>query len=312
MAYIRLVDYYKTIQSSQIDQLTGGVNTVRLAAELVAQEEITSHLTQKYDIASEFSDTLTWDPLVAYVAKKRVQLTASAYSATSIYALKSLVLQGGNIYICITAILMPEPFTANKWTLLGAQYDLFYVTLPKPEFNFETVYSVGDQVFWKNKTYTCLIGSVIYTHGQALQFYDTANIPASNVAPDNASSGLKYWGVGVAYTLAAGVLPTDSTKWTAGDNRSQKIVECMVDIAVYKMSPRSAPTNVPGVRQIRNDDAILWLKACAKGTVTANIPLIQPKQGSRIRHGSNIKNQNSYILIPLLALWKIAVMCMLT
>jgi hypothetical protein len=36
------------------------------------------------------------------------------------------------------------------------------------------------------------------------------------------------------------------------------------------------------------------LKAVGKGDVTANLPLLKPAQGSRIRYGGNVKNINSY------------------
>ncbi len=274
--------------------MTGGSSAMRLTAELLALEEVTSYLTQKYDMSAEFTDTVVWNPNTVYKAKNRVYLDASAYSATSTYALKALVLQSGSVYICITAITIAEAFNATKWTLLGAQYDLFYVTLPKPEFNFATIYNKTDEVFWKDKTYTCAVASTVYSHSQQLQYVDYGNVPAINIAPDNAVNGVKYWGVGVAYSVIAGTLPTDTAKWTAGDNRSQKIVDCVVDIAIYKINPRLAPNNIPQIRIDNYDSAIVWLKACGKGVVTANIPRIQPKQGNRIRFGGNIKNENSY------------------
>jgi hypothetical protein len=294
MPYLRLYDYYQNIQSAQITQITGGSNAVRLGAELLAQEEVTSYLTQKYDMTAEFTDTAAWVYATSYKAKNRIYLDASAYSASATYALNALVLQAGNIYICTTAVTVAEPFNAAKWTLLGAQYDLFYVTLPKAEFNYTTVYAKGDQVWWKDKVYTCVIATTVYSHEQQLQYGDYGNIPVMNVAPDNTLNGVKYWGTGTAYAVAAGTRPTDTTKWTAGDNRSQKIVDCVIDIALYKMHSRIAPQNIPQLRVDNYDAAIVWLKACARGTVTANIPLIKPKQGNRIRFGGNIKNENHY------------------
>jgi hypothetical protein len=294
MAYLRLYDYYQNIQSAQIDQLTGGSNAIRLGAELVALEEVTSYLTQKYDTAAEFTDTVVWAYATPYKAKNRVYLDATAYSAASTYALNALVLQAGNVYICTTAVSVAEAFNAAKWALLGAQYDLFYVTLPKTEFNEKTIYAVGDEVFWKDKTYTCVIATTVYTHSQKIQFGDYADIPARNVFPDNATNGVKYWGVGVAYSVAAGTLPTNTAKFTFGDNRSQKIVDCCIDISLYKMHSRIAPNNIPQLRIDNYDSAILWLKACGKGSVTAAVPTIQPKQGRMIRYGGNVKNTNHY------------------
>lgn len=292
MAYLRITDYYQQIQSLQLDQITGGDNAIRLSAEYKALEELTSYLTQKYDMPQELTDTNVWSNAAIYKAKNRVQLDAPAYSATATYPLGALILQAGKVQICIVAITVGEAFTQSKWTILGLQYDLFFVALPNPEFNYLTFYKKADVVFWKDKVYTALTDSVVYDHADKLQMNSQRTV--INAFPDDTVNGPEQWGVGVAYSVAAGTLPTDATKWTAGDNRSQKIVECLIDISLYKIHSRIAPSNTPQLRIDNYDAAILWLKACAKGTVTANVPVIQPKQGRRIRYGGNTKNVNSY------------------
>lgn len=292
MAYLRITDYYQQIQSLQLDQITGGDNAIRLSAEYKALEELTSYLTQKYDMPQELTDTLTWAVATSYKAKNRVQLDATAYSAAATYALNALVLQAGKVQICITAITVAEAFNQAKWTIIGSQYDLFFVTLPNPEFNYLTFYKKDDVIFWKDKVYTALTDSFVYDHEDKLQLNSPLTI--INAFPDDTINGPAQWGVGVAYSVAAGTLPTVTAKWTAGDNRSQKILECLIDIALYKIHSRIAPSNTPQLRIDNYDAAILWLKACAKGTVTANVPTIQPKQGRRVRYGGNTKNVNSY------------------
>jgi hypothetical protein len=90
------------------------------------------------------------------------------------------------------------------------------------------------------------------------------------------------------------VYPTDTSKWTLGDNRNAQVVNYMVDIVLYHIHSRIAPKNIPDLRVKRYDDAISWLKNCAKGDwITASIPLIQPKQGMRSRWGSRIPKQNN-------------------
>lgn len=292
MAYLRLFDYYQQIQSLQLDQITGGDNVIRLSAEYKALEELTSYLTQKYDMPQELTDTVTWSNATIYKAKNRVQLDATAYSATATYVLGALVLQAGKVQICTTAIPVAEAFNQAKWTILGSQYDLFFVTLPKPEFNYLTFYAKGTEVYWKDKVYTALRDSTVYGHESQIESNSLATVV--NNFPDDSINGPEQWGTGVAYSVAAGTLPNDATKWTAGDNRSQKIVECLIDMGLYKIHSRIAPSNIPQLRIDNYDAAILWLKACAKGTVTANIPVIQPKQGRRVRYGGNVKNINSY------------------
>lgn len=92
---------------------------------------------------------------------------------------------------------------------------------------------------------------------------------------------------------------TDITKWlpiswTSGDNRNPQLVEQNVHIAIYKLSTRISPRNIPDIWVKNYDDAIAWLKKCAKGDVTLDAPLKQPDQGRRIRWGGHPKSTNSY------------------
>jgi phage gp36-like protein len=92
----------------------------------------------------------------------------------------------------------------------------------------------------------------------------------------------------------------DITKWlpvsyTQGDNRNSQLVEMNVIISIYKLSPRISPRNIPDIWVKNYDDAIKWLKNVAKGNdITADLPVLQPAQGRRIRHGGNPRLQNGY------------------
>jgi hypothetical protein len=178
--------------------------------------------------------------------------------------------------------------------MIGAQYAIFYVTLPKPEFLLTDRYAVGDLVYWRNKVYTCKIATGSLTQEQAIQYGLYANIPAANIFPDDPANGAAFWGAGVAYEVAAGTVPTDATKWTAGDNRNPQLVNYLIDIALYHVHTRIAPRNIPELRVKRYDDAIKWLKMAGRGEITAALSLIQPKTGARIRFGGKIKNVNTY------------------
>ncbi len=272
MGYLIRNDYKGLIQTDNLSQIIGSDFTILSRAELAAQSEVISYLIQKYITTQEFTDTIAYTYGVARNAKDRVYLDATAYSATAIYDLNALVLQAGNIYICTVAIVTPEAFNAGKWTLLGAQYALFYVTNPQNDWDYYTEYVAGNQVFYKNKTYT-------------------ATRPNSALAPDLNPT---EWGSGAAYTVDGTVLPTNTTKWTAGDNRNPQMVNYMIDVVLYHIHSRIAPRNIPDLRVKRYDDAISWLKSCAKGDyITASLPKIQPKSGMRSRWGSRLPKQNN-------------------
>ena len=337
MPYLILQDYYSSIQDSNLQQIISSDDALRVKKQETALEEIKSYLIQKYDVSDEFCETLPFKYATSYKAKQLVYLTATTYSASLTYALNALTLQSGSVYYCSTAINTPEAFNSAHWTLIGAQYDLFYIPTPYDEFNYKTIYKKDDVVFWKDKVYPCLKDSIIISHSSAIQYSTVGNLPFSNDFPD--ASGQTQWGTGVAYAFS-GLFPsavvgdftawssvtsyvtgnrvsknsiiwqalanstnvapgTNTSKWQpvswiSGDNRNQQLVELNVHLAIYKLSTRISPRNIPDIWVKNYDDAINWLKKCAKGEVTLDAPLLQPSQGSRIRFNSKVRNINYY------------------
>lgn len=292
MAYLRAYDYTTKIQDVNLNQIITSNTDVRLITEQQAQDEVISYLSQKYDTDAEFTDTNVFDLSTTYKAKDRIELNFPVYVSTNNYSVNDLAVYSGNAYICINATT--GTFTPANWTLLGKQYQLFYVTLPKPEFNYKSYYQKGDQVFWKDKTYTAQQNSPILDHETALQYGNITTLPIQNVFPDDAIAGVQYWGTGTAYSVASGTLPTNATKWTKGDNRSSLLVQKTVDICLFHMHSRIAPNNIPQLRSDRYAAATAWLQMASEGTVNANIPRLQPKKGARIVFGGQVRRQNDY------------------
>lgn len=277
MAYTRPKDYQLYCDTVTLAQVVNADLSLKRLCEYAVEDQIKSYLTQRYDFSKpfgEFTDTDTWSYTTIYKGNNRVYLDADAYSATALYSLHALTLYAGNVYINITAIIVGEAFTLAKWTLLGAQYDLFYITLPYNNWNFQKSYIAGDQIWYRDKTYT-------------------AAITSTNIAPDS-TYGATYWGTGTTYTVAAGTLPTDTTKWTAGDNRNNYLLQLYITIVVYNMFMKIAPKNIQQVRKDQYEMAIDWLTKAGAGLVTANLPLLVPEQGSSIRWGSIAKTDNLY------------------
>lgn len=295
MSYLIAADYRKQIQDQNLQAVITSTPSIQSAAELAAQAECISYLVQKYDVKSEFTDTLPYDPGKVYNAGDRAYLSASAYSATATYALGALVLQAGQVFICTTTINAGEVFTPGHWQLLGNQFDIFFAILPAPLFQLGFIYDTSDLVFWKGHKYTCRISTQPYSQDVLLQFANTTSIPPNNVFPDDRRQGPTYWTDNGAYTAPAGSL-LNLTYFTPGDNRNQQLVMFLIDITLYHLHSRIAPKNIPELRMDRYHAAIAWLKMAAKGTdITAGITRLQPTiRGSRFRWGSNIKTDNSY------------------
>lgn len=290
MSYLIQSDYYQQIQIQNLNQIIGSNPLLLATAAGKAQEQCEEKLIQKYDTSLEITDTSVWSFTRSYSANDRIYLDALPYQQIT-YALNSLTLQAGNIYICTTLITAPEVFTPTHWQLIGSQNTLFYIPYPNPVFNLKAFYSVGDIIFWKGSVYTCLIKTIVpYSD---LQYGTYANVPAQNVFPDDPVNGLLVWGVGIPYNVASGTLPT-SDPWIQGDNRSQRLLEVMIDITLFKIHARISPMNIPVLRVNNYHEAKQWLEEAYDGGLNAKIPIIQPTQGTRIRYGGNTKKNNSY------------------
>lgn len=271
MGYLIQQDYKKLIQDTQLSQLVGGDFDLLETFELAAIEDIKSYLVQKFDTASEFTDTQMWNFGTIYYAKERVYLDADAFSANTHYTFNDVVLYQGNVYYCL-ANDAHGAWSADEWMLIAKQYTIFYANTPETDWNYYTSYNDGDFVFYKGKTYEA----------------EKAN---SGFAPDENPA---YWGYGADYEVPGAIYIWNDDYWTQGDNRNQKMLQTVLDVVLYNLHSRIAPTNVPENRLIRYDNAIAWLKQCAKGTdITSGLQRIQPRTGTRIRYGSSLPKQNN-------------------
>jgi hypothetical protein len=311
-SFIFYGDYEKQIQSETLAQITANKQSILDSIQRAAVEECVSYLKQKYDVSTAFRATVQHKIANTYKAGQTVYLNAPTYVATQTYALGVQVLQAGNVYKCSTAITVAEAFTIGHWTLIGAQYDLYYAVYPQPVFDHTQVYAKGSEVFWKDKVYTCVIPTGILDHAAMLQIGVSGTSQIVNIYPDDAVKGVQYWGLGTAYTIPANTDITNAA-WTPGDNRDQKLLMTCIDIALYHVHSRISPRNVPELRVYRYMGepadretrgqrilyptycALGWLQSAAIGNdITPNLPVIQPEQGRRIRYGGQVKLTNNY------------------
>lgn len=291
MGYLRYRDYSRQIQDVNLSQILSNDDSIRLDIEVAAEAEVKGYLSSKYDIDTEFSHTFVWSPSIAYKGYALVELNYPDYVPATSYVINDLVTYLGKCYICIATTT--GAFNPVKWTLLGTKYDLFHIVPTAPDFNYKGYYSIGDQVFWKNKIYTAVKSSPILDHNTALQYGRVSSLPYPNVFPDDPIDGKTYWGTGTAFSVAAGTLPTNAA-WTKGDNRATRLVQITVDICLYHLHSRIAPRNIPQLRMDRYAAAIAYLDMILSGKISSNIPLNQPKTDGMIRWGGDVKRDNSY------------------
>lgn len=155
-------------------------------------------------------------------------------------------------------------------------------------------YAIGDRVFWSPTVYDATLTYVaddqvsfdIGTNPEIDERIYIANdsvlageTPLTTPAKWDLKAENNSFYTCIAATLA-GDLPTDITKFTAGDNREPKLKTAVIDIALYNMFSRITPRDVPEIRMIRYDGggnkdksehAISWLEKVQKGTITPDL-----------------------------------------
>lgn len=308
--YLRLYDYQRLINSDNLQQIISANDSLRILAERAAQEEAYSYLNTKFDLSRELTDTNVWGYLTIYTGGDRVELNYPLYNQSNTYTFHNLVTYNNNCYICIHASTTGA-FNSSDWAMIGAQYDLFYVPYPYPYFDAYAKYKKGDFVFYKGNSYQCQIATILPTQQDQLNniYYDAQTTP--NVFPDDAVSGVKYWGVGTPYIVQT-QLPNNTSYWNNGDNRSQQLVEVIVNITLYHLHSRIAPRNLPELRITNYKgipeqcivvgdvlrypaySALGYLQNCIYGDIDPRLPLKQPTQGMRVMWGSTTKAINTY------------------
>ena len=75
--------------------------------------------------------------------------------------------------------------------------------------------------------------------------------------------------------------------------RDPQLLNYIIDMVIYHLHSRISPRNIPELRTTRYENAIDWLKMCAKGDCTPKLE-IQTTGGRAIRWGSQSKNQNNF------------------
>ena len=328
MGYIISADYLKSIQTTQLTQITGGDNSIVLQAEGAAMERAIGMLRQKYDISSEFTNTQLYNINSTYKAADRVYINYPAYVAANSYVVGDYCTNGTSAYVCITNTT--GTFNASHWSSIGTSTSIYYAAYPYPYFNLYGFYYKDDKVFYKGHIYKAKQQTSQLTNFAAVQFVMEDNVPEGNVFPDDRRNGAQWWEDLGAYSVASNLLataaysegtsyavndyaqyggdificitdttgqfnPSDWQKvWALGDNRSQLMVTSIVDIALWYIHTRIAPNNIPELRVDKYNVAIEWLRRVRDGIEQANMPLIQPKEGRRILSDSRVARNNYY------------------
>lgn len=326
MAFLRVQDYYIRIAKQHLDQILAqaqgltGDPEVRQGSEITAIAYIRGQLTQRFKVDKIFTDLLLFSIGASYKWGDLIDFTAPVYNALNVYVLNDTVLYtDGNIYYRnsttagYTAGVLP---TNGSFFVFAGTPSLYYVT-PPPTFDEDVTYTAGQYVVYNYEYYKRTTDTNGYKvdgrrDSQANTLYNQwadigfpqayTNVPTSNVVdpygnamtPENP----QYWTkiIDFSNNLITGVWPSDSTKWTHGDNRNQLIIKAVIDLALVEVHGVINPNQIPSLRGDRAKQTIDWLKECAKGEYTLEVPFYteDSNRGYPMRFGSNPQTSHSY------------------
>ncbi|MDH4127157.1 MAG: DUF1320 domain-containing protein [Spirochaetota bacterium] len=171
-------------------------------------------------------------------------------------------------------------------------------------YNATLTYVTGDQVSFNIET-SPVIDEKIYVANQSVAVGET---PLTTPAKWDLKADNNTFYVCKATTIA-GDLPTDTTKFTAGDNREPKLKTVVIDIVLYNIHSRITPHDIPVIRQIRYDGAgnkdksehaIGWLEKVQKGVITPALDILLDDDGiiqqntERFSYGSSPTTSYKY------------------
>lgn len=268
--FLRDKDYNGQIREVNLGQVQVDTES-RRTMELVAQAELTSYLSNRYECDVIFKPLLTFSVTDEYVWGDRIDLTASAYSASTVYTSGTRSVYQGSVYeknaTTSGYVAGTLPTNAAYFALLGVE-GVYYVTTPIA-YKGRTVYPENTQVKYNGNFYE----------------RNSHENTVSGIEPSNTT----YWTLIENDTIPVGTLPSDATKWTLGDNRNQQVKTYLIDICLYHLHSNINPRNIPQLRIDRYNNAINWCKMVNRGEITADLPEILPTQGQVISYSSNKK-----------------------
>ena len=354
--YLTLNDYLTTIRSDQLnnqllDTIEQGGQFERMEAESFAIDEIRSVLGSYFYLDFELRPTLPFIYLKKYYAGDRIVLDFPLWEAndgneiegesettnSDSYVLGDCVVwnpTGSNILTayCANKDNNDRVFNPDNWTVIGNQYDIYFVQFPYDIFQLVPSPQIGtstpglyngnppcqSRVCWEKNLYLCRNNTWIIGHQGREQFYSINDIPSPNLFPNmkdpNFTDGNRQWQNMGCYFLKS-ILPSypnpiDSElinennegidawtsqytqSWTLGDNRSNVIKQIIIKISLYELLKRNS--FMLKERSIDRDWAFRKLERIRKGEDTTLIPILQPEQIGDISFGGMPKIINTF------------------
>jgi hypothetical protein len=316
-------DYLYLIQDTDLDVVNDDFDTEWSQAEKDAIDEAKGYMAHRYDVDKIFKDTLTFSYGTQYYAGDLVYWSETAFSQSVTYAEDDRVSYLGNIYSADGAIPSGSPFNAAEWTLKGENGKVWHSVIPSiNQLPSETISFTANNYTdnhdkikgWDKSTYSTLYfvrnNDYIEIYKSSADrtaksgsigrfFYDEYALqPPVNIDIQKGSDDVLSGYVTLKNYVADGTEwdITVSGYWIREDIRNAKLLSVVIDLALYNVLTNGVPRNIPEIRLMRRDSAIIWLKDVRYGRVTlTDTPIYNNKdKGQTIRYGSNKKLNYGY------------------
>lgn len=191
---------------------------------------------------------------------------------------------------------------------LRHRYDVNKVFKVVQTFSDSDTYAIDDRIYWTETAYSA---SSTYSTGDLVVYNDyiyQANTDIGTPEAFNASHWDQLAEDNTFYLCIAsstGNLPTNTTYFTAGDDRNSLIKDIVVDILLYNIHSKTSPRNIPEVRHKRYDNfgnykdgdcAINTLIQIQKGNIMLDLDVIDPvvQNTERIAYGTQDDSEYIY------------------
>jgi len=322
MAFLRNKDFYSLIQEDNLDVILGDNDNLLQDRIRSAEAEAASYLRHRYDVDKIFASLLSYSATMQYYEGNIVEWTETAYDSTATYNTDDRCSYSGYIYEA-KEDGVTGTWDSSKWTQLAENESIWTCKVPSlGDLPSDNEFAYSDSAYLTDFKY--LTGwdreNITSLYFKRIDDYVYMYISEANrTANTNSYGRFVYDETGLDMPHTVEVLSADndiikgeitikqyidddatfavtvSNHWELKDSRDQKMVEILIDIALYHVHSRINPRNIPDLRRIRYDGddanqrggAIGMLKMIRDGKNSLDIPIYTDKnKGSIYQYGN--------------------------
>jgi hypothetical protein len=287
MAFIRIEDYYEFIAEEHLNQILEQSRGIEGDPDILAKAEekaITrakSYLDARFYTNRIFAEFQDFSISATYTWGDRVEFTATAYNAATVYTSTQLLSYGGSVYqknaTTSGYVAGTLPTNATFFDNRGEE-GIYFIAYPTT-WDADVLYSEDDYTFYKNEVYQ--------RNATTGATYGTLPTDTNYFTRIRTSEYLTNQSV-------TAVWPTDAA-WTQGDNRNGDVVASIIHMVLNKIHSIINPRNIPQLRRDNYTEALNWLKNDAQiGQTQVGLPERIEQEGYSIRFGSGEPTTHGY------------------